>query len=506
MNAPRWLLTPWIAAPASMRWLSVIIATLSVIIALGIALWRGTSTPATAAVYALTPAAGVMWTFILPNMLLLQLQGRRLCLPGISRDITLSMGAYALLTTLAPAFLLAWLGADFATGALILALVACGGLLYVLLPWYLAMACCLLPMWGELLPIELNFAAPGQSGFVTWALPTVAALACVGALRWWQVTHYAVPATSWLRRPLIYGLNQNLRMTVAQGGSAYSGDADPTDPLQMLRMRPDWLQRRPDLRRTGPGFVQRSLRVALGGPYLPQTWQGWVAQSLPGVLVFTALAAIFALNVPATSSERVAAVVRVWHLGDGAAVVWFVGLTGTIGVAACHNYLQRLWSANQGELSLLALLPNLGDTAVMRYQVQRAVLGTPLRVLVTTLLIMLALCLAARQSGLVVGFVLLSVLGSAAACWGLALRVLAGTAQTLWARVLAGSVYAGMIILVSFSTIWPMATFPALSPSIRLDFEIGLVTGWLVLGGGMLWLGYKGRRHFMQQAHPFLAH
>lgn len=497
----RWLLTPWVAARRSMRWIIGVFMLLSVLTAVALAAFHATGIDATSVVYVLCPVVGLMWVVFVPNMLALGIQAKRLRLPGIRRDIIASACVYALLTTLVPALLLACFGAPFLTCTLILALTASGALLWATLPWFLAFGMCFAPMLANMLHMtrHIHLAAPGEPGFGAWAALVVAILVLLDTLRWSRLMARADMHLYFAMRPMVFGVSQNFATIAQRWQSSPTGRAGRMDPTQLLRQRPDWLQRQPDLRQTGPQFPQRALRVALGGAYLPQTWRSRLYQLLPA-LPFLLIAVVAEL----ARAHQTPVWSRLWHLHSAPLAEWFIAFVCIIAVAATCSSIQQAWNKVNAELPLLALLPGLGDGTRSKRELLNAALIGPLAALALAAIVIFALALASHQSAMVMLLALLAPLGCAAFAIATVPGIFAGEGQTLSARVMVAVVLSILFVLVLVGTLVPGLSFHSMSAHTRLQVSLGLLTLWLVFAIGVAYIGQRGWRALTRRPHPFL--
>ncbi|MEO8779129.1 MAG: hypothetical protein ABI389_10725, partial [Rhodanobacter sp.] len=214
------------------------------------------------------------WLLLMPNGLLLALSARRLRLPGISRDVVWSVPLYAALGIGVP--MLCQFPQGHVLGfAIVQALVAAGALLFMVLPAYFGMALYFLAVFSHrALSHFVSLPGPSDPRFVSWGGTLAVVLVLTLALRWRQLLHGDYPARGW-RSPNLINLRRNL-------GAAQS---DPLTDARSMRARPDWLLARPDLHDVGPQAPTRSLRIALGGVYLPQTIIGVLYRWIPAVLI-----------------------------------------------------------------------------------------------------------------------------------------------------------------------------------------------------------------------------
>lgn len=239
----------------------------------------------------------VLWVYFLPGCLLLMYSARGLHTPGVQRAIIRSLLVYLVLKWLVPALVIGWVASHPLLLALGLLLGCAGMFLFAMLPAWLAMVLLFTPATLTSLSqfVDLSLMTlpdPGDPGCIlTWGL-LAGATVVLAVARWQQLCSRPMPASR-LRRPTIYSL---LKAISAGGGR--------NAELTLIRQRPGWLEPAANLKHTGPGHFGRSLRVALGGPWLPVTartkWRSWAL----GVGVFTLSISFLAMVVHDDSHLR----------------------------------------------------------------------------------------------------------------------------------------------------------------------------------------------------------
>ncbi|HEX7339459.1 MAG TPA: hypothetical protein VF271_05940 [Rhodanobacteraceae bacterium] len=504
MNMRRVLLAPWMGVSVLARW------ALGLVMALGLV-----ATVVLAAIPAahdsmdslvLVPILPVVcwWIFLLPNLLGPTWSARQLVLPGIQRDATISLILYAVATTVLPACLLAALGGSWLVAWQCLALAAGIAFAYVTLPSWMGIVLPLSPLLAAQLPPSWLPQGLTDPRFTIAAWQGIAALALIALWRWRQLQHLPEKPRSNLSRPLIVAGNRQLLIMLQHDPDALTNnEAFKVDPAIMLRHRPDRLQREADLSGTGPGHALRSLRVALGGGYLPQTWRSrWrgLQRTLAG-LVFLALILVaegflFGWN---HSWDRFLA-----HHGF-ASTAWFIGTLVVMGYVWNRlSYLDHLWRRPNAQIATLALLPHLSATPQQaRRMLLHAVCRRPLLAAIICEVVMLATAWAVHLPA--EGAINLAVMP---AIWMLALLV--GTWAILGnptpAMRFVGYWLVGALLLVL--TILGLLLAIALNslrdgPSFTTPFHL-LQLGWLVAMAALLVLGAGGLHRCSARPHPFM--
>jgi len=258
MSLYRVLLAPWIATPRSSRWLVVIVLVLLLVGDVLARVFGHAAHPWVVSAMLLGVGNGLCWTVLIPNGLLLALDAQRLGLPGIGRDVVWSLPLYAVLTIGVPMLLQLPHGHVLGFG-IVQVLVATIGALYMLLPAYLGLALCLLPVLNGPISRVVVLSGPTDPRFVPWGAGAALLLLLAVAWRWGQLLRGGDVPRRGMRAPNMINLRRSLSVS----------RSDPRTNASALRARPDWLFARPDLRCVGPQAPIATLRVVLGGIYLP---------------------------------------------------------------------------------------------------------------------------------------------------------------------------------------------------------------------------------------------
>ena len=418
-------------------------------------------------------------TFLLAGPVLLGAEAYQLRLPGVAATVAASFACHLLLIVLLPALIWHAFGLPLLACLVWFALWTLGGLLYALWPAYLSM----LLVFAFLLRVFLHDSAeawllpPGVDSpfYLRWAAPTLIALTGLLLWRWRQIAR-DTPFARGSHRPLIAGLRGKPARPAAAG---------------MTQHAPDWLRLGFDLRRCGPAFPVRSLRVALGGVFRPLR----IGSRLLLALSVTAVMAVMAV-------AGWLAVIT----GDARADVLLLSLTAAalsiLGVPViATSALQHHWSRPNAQLALLPLLPGLGSGTVLKRHVLRAVLLLPLCWMLGSALLTLGL-LAWAQVALPIAAVLLFAMLSL----GLGILVastigtLGGSLRPLGVRIVAAMLplFAGLLCCIGGALAASGDTAVAVMlPRIVLAL-------WLPSMLACAWLGRRGIRALRARAHPFL--
>lgn len=489
------LLMPWCATRRPLRWLSLIVVTGSILAA--IAVGHFAHGPdwwlASGMVYFL--GAAYAWAFWLSTVLLLAIDSRKLRLPGVQGAAHASMLLYGFLTIALPTLVLGALGADVSRVALLAASAVAGGLAFVLLPRWCAMLVGFLP--GLSVSVRHFFQLPPFSDprWLSWGALALVTLSIVDVLRWRQLLHSDTDNE--------LGFGSAMVMQFRRQGIAgnWSG-LQQMDSGQLIRQRPDWMQPRADLRRTGPQSPVRTLRVALGGWYMPKTVAGHLRAAAPMLLPVLLAVAVMALMF--AGNHRTDAT-NTTLIGLGAGLVWGM-LVGGLALTAIGTVLigQR-WQRANAELPLLALLPGLGDAQRVRRSLLRAALTMPL---VTQLLLsaaMLGAALVAARfvhlGGVAVLLIALPQLAAAGTMVAQVLCTLGGRKLPTWAGWL---IYIPFFVLYFLSIFLPATMvgkhpWPGANPA-----QPWLLAAWVAMAVVLTWLARRGWRGLLARPHPFL--
>lgn len=440
--------------------------------------------------------AAFVWAFWLPTTLLLAIDARKLRLPGMQRAAHASVLLYGLLTVVVPTLVLGALGANAALVAVLAALAVTGGLGFVLLPRWCAMLMGFAPALNIGLHHLFRFPSLLDPRWLLWGSLAVIVLLVADVLRWRQLLR------SDTDNELGFGSAMVMQFRRQSAMGSWNG-LQQLDSGQMIRQRPDWMQPRADLRRTGPQFTVRTLRVALGGWYLPKTMAGHLRAVapvlLPILLAIPVMALMFANNHrPGITSATL--------IGVGAGLLWGVLFGGLILTAMTTLLVRQRWQRNNAELPLLALLPGLGDAQHVRRSLLRAALTLPI---VTQLLLMAAVLAAAligaalaHMNGLGLILVALPQLAAVGAMVAQVLCTLGGRKLPTWAEWL---VYTPLLVLFFASTFIPLTLLGRHPWQGAALVQPWLAAAWVAMAMVLAWLGHRGWRGLLARSHPFLA-
>jgi hypothetical protein len=432
--------------------------------------------------------------FALAPTLLLAIDAKQLCLPGLQRMAWVSVAMYAGLELVSTTLPLALLTGPVATVAAILALGIIAGILWGVSPRYVSVLIGFGPMAFNAFHENMHLPSAGQPGFLTWVAGMILFGIIAAALCWRRELRARSPYGQGMSRPLVTQFRNNAR----GGWNAWSGFAGGAqDTSFMIRQRPDWMQPRTDLQGTGPSDIALSVRVALGGMFMPQTWSSRLRSA--GSVVLPGLVFILVMGL-AVHADHKADVVHVLRKMAAAAMVWGGGFGGSMVVLLSLAQLQQRWSRPNGELSLLALLPGLGPSSTVRRDVLAASLF-PMRIQLALLIITLALAcwLGIHAEGLFL--IALSQLVSMGGTIALQRCVLGRCMPSAW--ILTPLCFLGFSLLTaSLSIALIDGTSPAMTPA---WLDGALAAGWSALILALLWLGRRGGQAWKRRTHPFLV-
>jgi len=485
----RLLALPWCALSQTARGVAAMLAGIALLLVLlgGVLTHNQTPDWSRRAADGIAMLNAVAWAGLLSQTLLLARDAHRLRFPALEREVVISLGLYALLTMVLPALWVGLLDGHVRMSAISVALGAGAGMGYAILPRYLS----ILITFTVLLWHGLGLPGPTQPGF------TMLAGACA-VLLWllitwrWHVVVRNEQAMQGSGAPTILKLRSNL----LYGRTGMDGGTE----MRLIRQRPNWLQPGVDLRGSGPGNPQRSLRVALGGWAMPQTPVSRLRQGAFVLLGIGLVALLLTLQMKADDSHEA------WQAllsSEGInALTWYGTLSGVLMAITRASQLRHRWGKSNSELPLLALLPGLGDVAQVKCALLRASLLPCLAM--QLLLLLLSLLLASWSRLGIQGdlLLLLSQLGGMGLTAALALEVLGGVRlQIGWLAALVVSSYLWIVINIGIA----VPLFHDGGPIVLGNVGAGwLAAGWAVFTVALLWLGRRGWRGLQQRPHPFL--
>jgi hypothetical protein len=486
----RLLALPWCALSQTARGVTAMLAGIALLLVFlgGVLTHNQTPDWSRRAADGIAMLNAVAWAGLLSQTLLLARDAHRLRFPALEREVVISLGLYVLLTMVLPALWIGLLDGHVRMSVISVALGAGAGMAYAILPGYLS----ILITFTVVLWPGLGLPGPTQPGF------TMLAGACA-VLLWllitwrWHVVVRNEQAMQGSGAPTILKLRSNL----LYGRMGFGGVGNEA---RLIRQRPNWLQPGVDLRGSGPGNPQRSLRVALGGWAMPQTPVSRLRQGAFVLLGIGLVALLLTLQMKADDGHEA------WQAllsSEGIkALTWYGALSGLLMAITRASQLRQRWGKSNTELPLLALLPGLGDAAQVKRILLRASLLPCLAM--QSLLLLASLSLAGWSHLGVQGdlLLLLSQMGGMGLTAALALEVLGGVRLQVWGlTALVVSSYVWIVINITIA----VPLFHDGGPIVLGNVGAGwLAAGWAAFTVALLWLGRRGWRGLQQRPHPFL--
>lgn len=489
MNARAVWMAPWHGTHRSMRWMAMGILALCVIVAIGAAVLASPQRWPLFAVVIYSVGLGFVWAFFLPSLALLAADAHWLRIPGMQRATAQALLLYGVLS-LVPTMLVAlFTGGNLAVMTLIPLLCMLGGLGFALLPRYMAMFMGPLPALYQNMARTMNLPGTGDPRFPLWAATAAAVLAIVCVLRW-----RGVVATSPQRQ---LGMSGAMVLHYRRAQWSGWGGMNGMDSTQQVRQRPDWLQPQPDLRHVGPQQPTRTLRVALGGWYLPRTLRGHlqaVATTLLATLApFAAMFLIFSQNHGLSPAF--------WWPFTVLMIGW-ICIFGSLGLAFMTVMLmQQRWRKNNAELPLLALLPGLGDAASSKRRTLVTALRRPLVLQALALLVIVALAAVSHPATSTMLMIVVGQLGIVAVLVACLLCIVGGRPLPGWATALLMIVVS---LLIGCNSFLPSSMVGSHPWTPGAPFVAAVLGGWAAVGLALAWVARRGWRAWQATPHAFM--
>lgn len=488
MNVRTLLLTPLRCGQRSLRWLGLVIMVLCVAGAVIFGLAASRPDWPTASATILCFGLVYLWAFHFSSAFLLALDARMLRVPGAGRAVVASLLLYAVLCVVPPTLVLGAFGGHMAGIATLLALSIVGSLAFALLPRYIAMWFGFFPAINLALRHYLTVPGPDTPLFTHWAVPTAFVLLLIVVVRWRALLHTDRSHQQGMRGPLV--------MQYRRTGMWGALDSDCSGSAGQLRSRPDWMQAGADLRKVGPRQPGHTLRVALGGWYVPRTLAGHLRSN--GLTLISILLFIPVMMLIFASDHHSA---DLWQ-GFAIGIIGWIGVFGAFMLFNIGTYLlRRHWSRVNAELPLLALLPGLGAREGIKRDLLRASLGLPMAGLALLLLLTLAAAWLLHIHGPGLMAVAMSQIGSAAAVVAMALDVLGGRPLSLWITRVLSFVLLALVALSVFLPLTSLGRHPMAHAHTLIDATLA---AWMLFGLVLAYLGQRGWKAFAARAHAFL--
>src|SRR6185312_1795453 len=349
------------------------------------------------------------------------------------------------------------------------------------------------------LPSSIALPGPVDPDFFHFAMLAAGALLLMIVLCWHRLLHVANPYESGWTQPMVMQFRFASRRAGWNPWTGFGGGIHGVDSTQQIRHRPNWLQLEADLRDCGPGHSVGSLRIALGGLFMPLTMMARLRQL--AFVVVPSLLFVLLITLRDVHRHDAAALLTVWHDGGLIMLIWF-GAFGSMMLAFfCIGQVWQLWQKPNAELPLLALLPGLDGSAQVKRDLLHAILLQPMRVLALLLLVLLMLTASLHLSARASLFVLLGQLGSIGFVVAFTLTIIGGRPLGPWAT---GALAIFGCILINVSLFVPTLSDPGQMKLGGGTLPDLFVVGWVVLAVALPWLGRRGWRGLMQRPHPFL--
>jgi hypothetical protein len=379
--------------------------------------------------------------------------------------------------------------------AAIVSLIVAAGFAFAMLPAYLSMFIGMLPLLIDVLRRVLPIPPPGDPRITVWCAVAALVFGVGCVLSWRRLMKQEVHSL---------GLSGALVMQFRRNAGMGAWSVKDDDGNRLIRQRSRRFLPEADLRGVGPEAPVASIRVALGGWFLPQTWRGRVRRWLAVVPTFGGC--IVAMLLIVASHPHLVG----WRVVLGQLAIALGGLAclaGSLGSLVIGPLmLHQRWSTPQRELALLALLPGLGTPAQARSALLRACLVKPLAVAVGLLLVALAAALALQLSPLALAAVTTMQLLCGVASVALTLDALSGRPLPGWGLGVVCSLLTIAVFTTSFTALLsePLREGGAWAGApVAWTIFLGVSLGILTMLG---WIALRGGRATFKQPHPFLAH
>ncbi|HEY9130195.1 MAG TPA: hypothetical protein VIM98_00450 [Dyella sp.] len=483
---------PWRSTRAPARWVFMLLYVCCAIVAACILIYGPHN--ASAAGDALSAVAfGTIycWGFYYSQTLLFAADAHGMRVPGMPRNVGLSLLLHGLLFVVVPAAILAPLGAPVWPSMVLLALCVTGGLLFAWMPQYVASLLALLP--AIMLSPNLRLPGPSTPDFLGWAVPVLLGALAIAALRWHSLLFSGRTLEQARGRPMV------LQFRRLESGGLGGWFAMDNKNLAQNRW-PAWAQACANLRGVGPKAPMRTLRVALGGFYTPMTWWGYLSIALQWGFAI----AVFLVVIAATKFRYGSDFVM--ELFQRLTLPMFSGFaayaTALISVMTIARMTQR-WNHVNRELPLMALMPGLGQADEVKRSLLTASLVRPLiaQAAMTALLIASALYLHAEP--IVIVAVTVAQLGCAALLPALILRTMGGVPLPGWVLGVGCVV---LLLVVNINSLLPwMSRLPTPSHQLYEHAAFYLAAFWLAVIAFLAWLGSSGWKALRSRPHAFIA-
>ncbi len=473
---------PWRANLPATRWLAVALMLLAASGAITLGVYADRASWWVGSVGIVGFFEAMLWVFVMSNMVLLAIDARQLRLPGVQHSLMAGAVLYGLLSVGLPALVFGLIAGHAVVVAVFMALCCLGGLVYALLPRYagiLFYASFYFVMRASSVP------GPGKAGFLGWAIPSVLLLLLVAVVRARQLLVASKPYAPGRNAPPVLRLGRGIGGAFAAGAGRYGSRA--------IAALPSWMQAKASLRSCGPGHTVASLRLALGGMFMPTSVMGWLRKRMVMLAAVSAVCGFIVWQALGRTYAQSQIMLLVLSMLAGFASAYMA--------LNCVIELSQRWRKPNAELQLLALLPGLrsGSTDVKR-GLLRAILLPPLRIQLGLLVVLLALAVGLHAQTSTQLYVLASQLSAAVAFVAYTLLTLGGQEAGRWANLGIGLLWTLLLMLPLFVSGRNSHLGNLAMTSLTVLFD----AGWVLLVAVLLWLGRSGWRGLQQRPHPFL--
>lgn len=477
------LVAPRFASSGSAHWWLVGLHGLFVAgaIACGIAISGARGQQLALVIYAFGAAMLAMW---LAALLLVARDGRRLGLPGVTRNSAWATCTYVLAIVAAPALLIGALGGDVTMAILFPALAMSASMAYVLLPLVIASWLGVLPAVYIGLHNAFHVPSPFDPRFQHWAWLALAILAVVDVIRWRQILRGDGDDDSIWRKTMLVQMRGNLFGKWGSIDQRWAWRCSGNKPTAV------------DFRSVASGNPAKAIEVSLGGWYLPQTLGSRLsslARVILPMLLFIPL--MWLMNIGREQTLH-----KVWTIIGVSGGLW-VGLFGGAMLSLMTAaLLQRRWKHHSG-MALLALLPGIDGGQPARHLV-RAVFIKPAITFTVLWLCMLVPALVLRSGPMALLLSTLLMGGMAALMFAAVLMLMAGRPMRTFTKVV---LFILVLVLINVSAIVGVVTPITKLGSWGQYAQWLAALAWLALIAWATWRSGKAWRALQSRPHPFLA-
>jgi hypothetical protein len=486
MKAAAVLMVSLRSTAASTRWFTM--ALMVLVLAFSVLIQRHQSSAGTFWPSLVIAAYGELFTgaYLLAPSLLLAIDARQLRLPHVQHHLLLGLIFHAAMWVAIPSLILTLAGGHITIVVASQALGLVTGLTFGLLPRMFVITALFAPTFFSMMKLGTPFPKTWQPSEL-WV--AVAAFIVVCAICWRRQLRMADPYRASFGTASVVWIRLMGRYGMGSGSNWFL----PGENLEQIRSRPAWLLAIPALHRSGPHHPIQSLRVVLGGWLMPKTLRSTLVQWSVIALPTPALFGLLYLRFPDPF-------LAVWHAFSFGAFAWLAGFVSMLLGFMTAMLIQQRWFKASGELSILALLPGLGQgTSLIKNLLRASLLPTLyLQLLIAALLTSAATRQHADGTDLMLAiFAQLAALAFAPA---FACAAIGGRALPPWVT--------GLVVGVSFSLVGIGSGVAAAADHLTAHGSLAIsavIAVWLILLGFLCWLGLRGWRGLRGRPHPFLV-